>query len=244
MPFVFRRRPRRTRRFRRSATSRFRRANTINQSRANRVIPRSVASYRGEIAIRKMRYALGSTGGIATSMSSSTGALANSQVYRANDVYDPDYTNAGHQPRGFDQYIAMFRNFMVLGSKIVTTWGYGQGSSTSHDMNVSVILKDGTSVMSDAEDIMEHPRVHYKIMTAEVGDKIRIIHKYSWRLNGIRNPLDNDKLWGTSAAAPTEGWYYHLNAFTNDGASSEIAFFSGYIDYTVAFFHATQPASS
>lgn len=244
MPLHRRRFRRRYRRPRRGALARFRKANTINESRVNRVIPRSVGSFRGEIVVRKMRYALGATGGISTTMSSTTGALATTQVYRANDVYDPDYSNAGHQPRGFDQIVAMFRNFVVLGSKIVTTWGYGQGSATSHDMNCSIILKDGTSAMSDAEDIMEHPRVKHKIMTAEVGDKIQIVHKYSWRLNGIRNPLDMTTLWGSSAASPTEGWFYHLNAFTNDGTNSELAHFSGYIDYTVAFFHAQQPSSS
>lgn len=238
------RRSRRFRRPRRSTTRRFRKSTSLSQSRVNAVIPRSVGSFRGEITIRKLRYAIGATGGYSTTMASTTGGLATTYVLRANDVYDPDYTNAGHQPRGFDQIIAMFRNFCVLGSKIVTTWGYGQGSATSHDMNCSIILKDGTSAMADAEDIMEHPRVKSKIMTAEVGDRVRITHKYTWRLNGIRDPLDMTTLWGTSAAAPTEGWYYHLNAFCNDGTNSEAAHVSGYIDYTVAFIHAQQPASS
>lgn len=243
MPY-FRRRFRRRAPRRRTAISRFRRANTVNERRNNAVIPRSVSSYRGEMTIRRVRYAIGNTGGYATTMTSSSGALASTYVLRANDLYDPDFTNTGHQARGFDQIIAMFRNFCVLGSKIVTYWGYGQGSATSYDMNCSVILKDGTTAMSNAQDIMEHPRVRSRILTAEVGDRLRIVHKYSWRINSIRNPLDNDKLWGTSAQSPTEGWYYHLNAYTNDGTSSETASVSGYIDFTVAFFHAQQPSAS
>lgn len=43
---------------------------------------------------------------------------AASQAYRANDLYDPDSTGIGHQPKGFDQLCLMYGKFTVLGSKI------------------------------------------------------------------------------------------------------------------------------
>lgn len=47
------------------------------------------------------------------------GAL--SQTFRLNSVYDPDYTNAGHQPYGFDQMAGLYSFYRVVrGSYIVT----------------------------------------------------------------------------------------------------------------------------
>lgn len=45
------------------------------------------------------------------------------QEFRGNALYDPDYTDAGHQPYGYDQFADMYRDYMVYASKIeVTIW--------------------------------------------------------------------------------------------------------------------------
>lgn len=41
-----------------------------------------------------------------------------SQVYRANSCYDPDFSNAGHQPMGFDDMMNLYTNCTVIGSRI------------------------------------------------------------------------------------------------------------------------------
>ena len=41
-----------------------------------------------------------------------------SYVFRANGLYDPNYTGAGHQPYGFDQWMTYYNQFTVLGSKM------------------------------------------------------------------------------------------------------------------------------
>jgi len=40
------------------------------------------------------------------------------QVFRANSLFDPDFTGAGHQPNGFDQIIAAFNHFTVTRARI------------------------------------------------------------------------------------------------------------------------------
>jgi len=40
-----------------------------------------------------------------------------SRIFRANDLYDPDYAAGGHQPYGFDQVMAQYNHFTVLYSK-------------------------------------------------------------------------------------------------------------------------------
>jgi len=46
------------------------------------------------------------------------GTYSTSQSFRANDLYDPDYTGLGHQPRGFDQLTPFYQRFYVVGSRI------------------------------------------------------------------------------------------------------------------------------
>jgi len=38
--------------------------------------------------------------------------------YRANGMYDPYVPLGGHQPRGFDQYMAIYNTYTVLGSTV------------------------------------------------------------------------------------------------------------------------------
>lgn len=45
-------------------------------------------------------------------------AITSSHVFRANSVYDPDYSTTGHQPMGFDQWALIYNKYTVVGSKI------------------------------------------------------------------------------------------------------------------------------
>lgn len=49
--------------------------------------------------------------------SGSTTALG-SYIYRANSLYDPNYTAAGHQPRGFDQMALFYQQYEVIAARI------------------------------------------------------------------------------------------------------------------------------
>lgn len=55
------------------------------------------------------------------SLSSTAGAVA-TYVFRANDLYDPDYTGSGHQPMGFDQMMQFYNHFCVIKSRLVVTF--------------------------------------------------------------------------------------------------------------------------
>jgi len=48
-------------------------------------------------------------------------------TFRLNSLYAPEYTYAGHQPRGFDEMQALYKFYRVLGVKFVIT-GYNYAS--------------------------------------------------------------------------------------------------------------------
>ena len=74
-------------------------------------------------------------------------------IMRANDVYDPNRTAVGHQPTGFDQYMAMYNKFCVEASKIKVV-AYTDDSNTL-DTVVGVALMDSDTTQTTTEIYME-----------------------------------------------------------------------------------------
>lgn len=56
-----------------------------------------------------------------TTVLTGTSGIKAGVVFAANGLYDPDVTNAGHQPMFFDQFAAIYDQYVVLGSKITVT---------------------------------------------------------------------------------------------------------------------------
>lgn len=63
-------------------------------------------------------------------------------AYRANSLTDPSVTGtAGHQPRGFDEFMGVYRTYTVLGSKISVNFCYsGYDGPAALDDNTSAFL--------------------------------------------------------------------------------------------------------
>lgn len=55
--------------------------------------------------------------------------------FLANSCYDPDYAIGGHQPRGFDEFMEVYKKFTVRGSKISITWTYEGYNGPSTQMS-------------------------------------------------------------------------------------------------------------
>jgi len=65
-------------------------------------------------------------------MATSVGTGFVTYALRANSLFDPDYSGAGHQPLRFDQLAAMFNAYRVRSARIKVTFSVGEvGSTTS-----------------------------------------------------------------------------------------------------------------
>lgn len=121
------------------------------------VIPRSVNFHSGmpkRIAV-KLRY---------TDIFTFDGTtVAARNTFRANSLFDPDYTGTGHQPYYFDQWATMYNNYTVTGCHVrvqfvATTASPPTDGSITNSMCAVRWLLDPTADNSlDTSQIGERP---------------------------------------------------------------------------------------
>ena len=129
--------------------------------------------------------------------------------FRANGMFDPDYTSTGHQPLYFDQLSAVYNHWTVLRSRIKITSCDVQNS----EVNYSLVLDDDTSPPATGTG-SERPGASTWGGNPSIGSsKIVLYQKYDAAKMFGPNPMANDNLQGTSAADPTEQALFFCQAY-------------------------------
>lgn len=177
---------------------------------------------------------------------SSTGGLAGVHVYSANGLYDPDITGIGHQPRGFDQLMALFDHYTVIGAKI-TIQIADSDATASQPFISSIALIDQSSVAVDQNDYLESG---YCVFQAQSGSNIASVANLTMAVNpnkflGRSAPLADSQLKGSSTSNPTEQCYFHVAAgpLVSGTTTGTIAYVSK-IEYSVVFSEPKVPSQS
>lgn len=159
--------------------------------------------------------------------------LTASTIIRGNDLYDTYVRNAPprNQPTGFDQWMAMYDQFLVHQSALkvtpinFTTDDSG-GVSEMFPFRLVVIPIDGTTINLSTSDPLEMAYVKSKVyngssfpttdstsnLIVTVPDSgstlVRgVFNRMSTKkMTGYKDLADVEQLRGTSTASPTKGW--------------------------------------
>lgn len=154
-------------------------------------------------------------------------------LFSANGMYDPYIPAGGHQPLYFDQYMANYDHYTVIGSKIKVTPipSDSQYSTSALPGAFGVFLDDDVafSYTSLAQIVESNQnkgdwRMYSNSLTgANTKGKNPSITKYFSAKKFIQNPLaDSNK--GTIASNPTDGVFYQVWACSvgaNDPVSAQ-----------------------
>jgi len=134
-------------------------------------------------------------------MTATTGATA-TQQFRCNGMFDPDVTNAGHQPMYFDQTAAIYDHFTVIKSKCKVTFIPEGGSSYA---NFGILINDDATVTPGSlAALAEQSSAKTGILTLVVSDPQTLTSYWSAVKAFGPNPLANDNLQGSASADPAE----------------------------------------
>lgn len=132
-------------------------------------------------------------------------------VFSANGLFDPDITGVGHQPRGFDQIMALYDHYVVIAVKV--KFEMAPASSTASNVaRCGITLKDSSTVFTNANNYMEAGYTIWSL--ASVGgtsEGVKFEKAYNPnKFLGRSKPLADAELKGSASANPTEQAFLHL----------------------------------
>lgn len=98
---------------------------------------------------------------------SSLAGAASVYLFRANSCYDPNYTGTGHQPLGFDQWMAFYNHYTVIASDIEARFGVNTETvAVGGETLVGVALLASNTALTDPVRLAEAPQSHIRLLTA------------------------------------------------------------------------------
>ncbi len=170
----------------------------------------------------KLRYA--------TPLELTSGASTASHTYRANSLFDPDFTGVGHQPMGFDQYAAFYDRYYVTSCsmKVLCT------SSTSKAVRVTIIPQNVSSVSADQNSLAERPRSRTGLISNS--DGVLQLHA-SNSTKAVTGEQYTDDMTALVGANPNVPWFYIISTHAVDLSTSSMLDISIELLYTCQFFH-------
>lgn len=151
--------------------------------------------------------------------------------WRANGMYDPNYTGTGHQPLYFDQLSTIYDHFTVVKSYIKLTLA----NASSTPATVCVFLNDDTTVTPATIDgRMEQSSARTIFLAKEAGAQVMYLKFDAYKVFG-GSILGNDNLQGTSAADPVEQAIFTVSASSSDAGAATSVYCQAEIVYTAVW---------
>lgn len=174
--------------------------------RRRRRIPRTLANIVPDSHIVKLRYV------DIVSLDAATG-LNSTHVFRANSIYDPDYTGIGHSPMGVNEWSNMYLHYNVLGSKCTAQFTATGVNSSADACMVGILLKAEPGNITLPTDIMEQSKSGYSFLTGQNGIGVKKIRKgFSCKkFFGLKDVADNRAIVGAGFGSnPSEAAYFQV----------------------------------
>lgn len=170
-------------------------------------------------------------------------------LFRANDLRDPDYSGVGHQPKSFDEYMALYRHFTVIGSKIKVTPLKVTGNNVTNSMLWGVVLAGATNDVSlqavggNFASLLESRmigsrRVRTAGMVYNLNNRSETCTtKFSAKKFYKKKAIVGDSLYrGNTSTSPTEDAFFTIWGCPPDGSSdSDAQSFLVEIEYIAVF---------
>lgn len=154
------------------------------------------------------------------------------QVFRANSLYDPDYSGAGGQPRGFDQWMEIYDHYYVKRARIYVDFHNGDGS---YEVAVGVNLRDTPTTEAVALEYQEQMGTYQ--LLGRVGSSkahCRVKRSFDWKSQSYSHYTDDENK-GSASGNPSENHLFHVWCGSPWGQDSANCYYTATIYYDVLF---------
>lgn len=136
-------------------------------------------------------------------------------IFRLSDLFDPNLTGVGHQPARFDQYMAMYEQFVVTAASIKVSFQNTQSSGGGATM-VGITCSDSFTPSSlDCRPYIENGQTVHTILPPRTeGDSCQQLAVFCdiAKQQGVskQSLLSDNGYKGNSTTSPTDGVYAHI----------------------------------
>lgn len=150
------------------------------------------------------------------------GGTAASYVFSCNGLYDPDITGAGHQALGFDQYMAIYNKYVVLGATIKAVF---TNLEPAQAQICCIALQDQTTTASDVGRYIENGNTVWNMIgrSGVANAPLTLTHRVNISEFFRQDTFDDSNFQGDSANNPTEQCYFILAVQPSDHATDTSA---------------------
>lgn len=151
------------------------------------------------------------------SINPSAGAAA-VYVFTVNGLYDPNITGIGHQPSGFDQYMALYNQYVVLGSTIKVTFA---NTEATQQQVCGIFVEDLATTSPDMRKYVENGNgVWSNIGPAGAGSQpLTLRHSCDVSKYSHTSIYNEENFAGSSSSNPNNTHYYHIVGIAADGST-------------------------
>lgn len=156
-------------------------------------------------------------------------------VYTTNGLYDPNTTGIGHQPTGFDQLMALYNEYVVIGSTIKVSF---TNSDEANPVICGISMLDFATTDTDWKRYVENGNTTWTGLSRSLGGKdVAILkHQADMKKFSTQSIFSEDSFSGTSTANPVDTHYYHVWAGATDNATDVgVVYFNVEITYDAYF---------
>ena len=127
-----------------------------------------------------------------------------SYFFRANSIFDPNFTGGGHQPYGHDTFLTIYNHYEVIKSFI--TWEFQSGivASTTGQIVGGITVTDDTTAETDYNTIRERKNSRWMQITSDGVGKV----SNSFSLKKFFPRASSTETGSLMGANPTEGAFF------------------------------------
>jgi hypothetical protein len=164
-----------------------------------------------------------------------------SYIFSANGLHDPNITGTGHQPRGYDQLMAMYRHYEVL-EAMIEIWADPNDLSNSQLLALSV--RSSNTPVALRTNMMEHRTALIKAVAGSNGGPSVQYFKIACKPREFLGLKDDDTLRGAEGFNPASPVYFHINTLPIPGTDAGAVYCQARITYKVKLSEPKEPVQS
>lgn len=137
--------------------------------------------------------------------------------FSCNGMYDPNVTGGGHQPLYFDQFVALYNHYTVIGSKI--TFKIAQNNVNQFTTKVALWINDDSTTVPTYEALSEQAGSKELIVPAGSTDVYTRTLQWSAKKSFGGAILGNALFRGNATSNPTEQSVFQISAYQPSAAA-------------------------